>query len=1009
MKKILKLTSIITILVLCLFALTSCLDFIKKPDLPSTDEWQPTGKSVSLAVKGQPASFAIFHAGEEWQAHAEAFKSAVADNGFTAPNAVYSPGAITAKLGVAFGPTGDKAAELAGAALDAKIATLEKKDMCWAFAYYDGVLAIAASSEEAYSFAFDDFFKKYSDGSKVSFKDDLSYVGTLTYAELDELLAEQEQAAAEAKRGENAKLIDELLEKVSTQRDELAVLKGRWNKYNDNEPLLYLFGTYTEQLPASSWGNPHAYPTEGEHPRLLITRDMLPNIRASLREDNITNKNFLANVDKLIENDAILPPAKGQGTNAQVGLDNTHNYDAGMLDVIQAKALAYLLYDDPYYGYQAIYYMKNYLRSFDIKQIASDQCRQYGYVMFVAATVYDWCYDLLTDTDKIQFIAGVENCLCQGSNAYAEKMEVGFPPTGQGSVSGHGSEFQILRDYLSFAVAIYDENPSWWTNVAGRVYNDYLQVRNYYFQSGMTQQGTGNYIPARHICDLYSGWILKVATGENPFVGMENTTKSALGYEFTPGYIFNDGDGTGDQARSYSYVAMAYITAYLYEDAGMLAQGKYHLGTVAFNGGHGGLVSSTYVALHGLARLDPAEDRYESMDLIQYNGYPLGQYVVREAWADESSAAVFMRIKERSTANHEHRDSGTFEIYYKGMLSSDGGIYFNYGSTHTQYYHQATISHNGLIIFNPQKVNDDAGWYSGGQRKLGSESQNLQSWLDDPNMDTGKVTGRQHGYANEEKTLAKYAYIAGDITKAYDPTTVNYVGRRMLTAYTGDEEFPMVFFTYDDISSKNKSSEKRFLLQITSKDAPTIDGNTVITENGEGRLVLTCLSDDIVINGVGGRNEGKYSAKASKNYMINGKQLEPLQDTLDDGHWGRVEVVYDKSSNDATFLNVMYVTDKGNENMAKISHIDKDDIVGAVFEDKIAALFVTDRERTSSEISFKISGRSKAVTTYVSGVAEGEWTVEVDGKEIGTFEATVDGGMLVFTAPAGNVVISPAK
>jgi hypothetical protein len=231
----------------------------------------------------------------------------------------------------------------------------------------------------------------------------------------------------------------------------------------------------------------------------------------------------------------------------------------------------------------------------------------------------------------------------------------------------------------------------------------------------------------------------------------------------------------------------------------------------------------------------------------------------------------------------------------------------------------------------------------------------------------------------------------------------------MLTAYTGDEEFPMVFFTYDDISSKNKSSEKRFLLQITSKDAPEIDGNTVITENGEGRLVLTCLSDDVVINGVGGRNEGKYSAKASKNYMINGKQLEPLQDTLDDGHWGRVEVVYDKSSGDATFLNVMYVTDKGNENMAKISHIDKDDIVGAVFEDKIAALFVTDRERTSSEISYKISGRSKAVTTYVSGVAEGEWTVEVDGKEIGRFEATAEGGMLVFTAPAGSVVISPAK
>ncbi len=1009
MKKTLKTAVALTILVLSALVLSSCLGFGVPSGPVEEQEWTPSGKEISLAVKGQPANFAIFYEGDENQAYASEFKSAVSGNGFSAPNAVYSLGVVESKLGVLFGKTGNKAAELAGAALEAKLATLGKKDFCWAFAYYDGMLAIAASSAEAYAFAFNDFFEKYSNGSKVSFKDDLSYTGVLTYAELDELLTKQEQAAADAKREENAKLLDDIVGKVEDQRSELSTLKGRWNKYSDTDPLLFLFGTYTKELPASNWGAPHTEPTADEHPRLLITRDMLPNIRASLREENITNSNFLANVDKLIENDAILPPATLQDTNAQVSLANIHNYDAGMLDVIQAKALAYLLYDDPYYGYLAIYYMKNYIMSLDIKQIASDQCRQYGYVMFVAATVYDWCYDLLTDEDKIQFIAGVENCLCQGRNAYEAKMEVGFPPTGQGSVSGHGSEFQILRDYLSFAVAIYDENPSWWANIAGRVYNDYLQVRNYYFQSGMTQQGTGNYIPARHICDLYSGWILKVATGENPYVGMENTTKSALGYEFAPGYIFSDGDGTGDQARSYSYVAMAYITAYLYEDAGMLAQGKYHLGTVPFNGGHGGLVSSTYVALHGLARLDPAEDRYESMDLIQYNGYPLGQYIIREAWADESSAAVFMRIKERSTANHEHCDAGTFEIYYKGMLSSDGGIYFNYGSTHTQYFHQATISHNGLIIFNPQKTKEDSGWYSGGQRKLGGESQNLQAWLENPNMDTGKVTGRQHGYANEEKTLAQYAYIAGDITKAYDPTTVSYVGRRMLTVYTGDEEFPMVFFTYDDISSKSKSSEKRFLLQITSKEAPTIDGDTVITENGEGRLVLTCLSDNIVINGVGGRNDGAYSAAKSQNYLINGKQLEPLQDNLDDGHWGRVEVVYDASSNDATFFNVMYVTDKGNDNMAEIDDIDDDNVVGAVFEDKVAALFVTSRERVSSDISYKISGRSKAVTNYVSGVAEGKWNVTVDGKEIGCFEVTAEGGILVFTAPAGAVVVSPAN
>jgi len=72
------------------------------------------------------------------------------------------------------------------------------------------------------------------------------------------------------------------------------------------------------------------------------------------------------------------------------------------------------------------------------------------------------------------------------------------------------------------------------------------------------------------------------------------------------------------------------------------------------------------------------------------------------------------------------------------------------------------------------------------------------------------------------------------------------------------------------------------------------------------------------------------------------------------------------------------------------------------------AIFATSRERATEELSFDVSG-SSSMSYYVSGVAEGEWTVTVDGKEIGSFEASAEGGLLTFTAPAGEVVISPAK
>ena len=52
---------------------------------------------------------------------------------------------------------------------------------------------------------------------------------------------------------------------------------------------------------------------------------------------------------------------------------------------------------------------------------------------------------------------------------------------------------------------------------------------------------------------------------------------------------------------------------------------------------------------------------------------------------------------------------------------------------------------------------------------------------------------------------------------------------------------------------------------------------------------------------------------------------------------------------------------------------------------------------------------SNDITYYVCGLKAGEWKVTVDGKDCGSFTATAEGGLLTFTAPAGNVTITPAK
>ena len=91
----------------------------------------------------------------------------------------------------------------------------------------------------------------------------------------------------------------------------------------------------------------------------------------------------------------------------------------------------YALYGDTELAYQAIDAIQNYLLTLNIRFIFCDQCREFGNVMLTAARVYDWCYDLLTDEDKKQIIAGVEHRVCRMRNDMTKRegqvvLEVGF-------------------------------------------------------------------------------------------------------------------------------------------------------------------------------------------------------------------------------------------------------------------------------------------------------------------------------------------------------------------------------------------------------------------------------------------------------------------------------------------------------------------------------------------------------------------------------------------------------
>ena len=123
-----------------------------------------------------------------------------------------------------------------------------------------------------------------------------------------------------------------------------------------------------------------------------------------------------------------------------------------------------------------------------------DACRVTGRMMVTGAIVYDWLYELLTPAERQAFIKELVRL--------AKTQECGYPPTRQGSVTGHASEAQIMRDMLSAGIAIYDEFPEMYQLAAGRFFREHLPARNWIYNGHAYHQGD-SYGAHRYSWDTY--------------------------------------------------------------------------------------------------------------------------------------------------------------------------------------------------------------------------------------------------------------------------------------------------------------------------------------------------------------------------------------------------------------------------------------------------------------------------------------------------------------------------
>jgi heparin/heparan-sulfate lyase len=625
---------------------------------------------------------------------------------------------------------------------------------------------------------------------------------------------------------------------------------------------------------------------------------------------------------------------------------------------IEVDAAKFLMTGDKELGLRTLELALKTLEKAEYDLTVQDVTRPIGRMMVTGAIAYDWCYPLLTALQKKAF----QDQLFR----LAKQLECGYPPK-HGWVTGHGSEWMVMRDMLSAGIAIYDEIPEMYQHAAKTFFAFLLPARNFWYPGHAFHQGTA-YAETRFVSDLYPLWIFDRMGFSNVYDPAQQFVPYQWIYLRRPdNQLLRAGDGQGKEPKLRSLLCASY-----YKDGYVMSDYLKNPGIDDMN--------KLFQLLWSDPDLKPLP--VTDLPLTRYMDFPYGWMVARTGW-DENSVIAEMKVNIFNFNNHQHHDAGAFQIYYKGPLALDAGLYQGtsggYSSPHNKNYAHRTIAHNSLLIYDSQEQFNTRGDYGndGGQRLPNNrrEPGTLQILLDPANgYQTGKVEASGFG---PDLKIPDYSYLKGDITLAYSKK-VKEVKRSFVFLNLNNERVPAALIVFDKIVSSNPEFGKYWLLH--SMEEPLVDRNitsVTLNERGwSGKLVNTTLLPEYVnaiINKVGG---------AGKEYWVFGKNYEnELQGSanpinFETGRW-RIELQPRQSTTEDYFLNIMQVTDKDNMQVYQAERIDGVNFTGVIFSDRMVIF-----SKTSDIIDSSFSLRVPQGRTYkilLTDLLPGTWQVRKDG------------------------------
>lgn len=714
-----------------------------------------------------------------------------------------------------------------------------------------------------------------------------------------------------------------------------------------------------------------------EHPRLFFRERDISTFR-----DKITSSLLKGCWDEIGRRASM-------STEGKLKQDGTMpNLDMNVINAIEAKAFLYAFSNDQLSGEEAVAAIINVNKSIIFDFNNGLVYRDLGRVILATSIVYDWCYNLIPKKHKEYLIGNME--------AMASKMEFKWPQLTQGSIVGHGGEAQLSRDMLACGIATYDEKPEIYDRAAGRLFAEVIPARNFFYNASYHNQGS-SYGPYRFQWEMYITLLFDRMGFPNIVSKLQGTVPYQWIYTRRPdGQLFRDGDDFTEQntgfGKYWSFFNGAFPAKYYIDHQHRVEPSvfpiaytaSYYKDTVLM----GEAVKQKIIgndALFDFLLIDPsvkANLDLSPLPLTRYFKEPYGAMVARTGWSEgfsSNTAVALMKIGVYNFANHQHLDAGTFQVYYKGPLAINSGIYQgktgSYGSDHFVNYYHRSIAHNCMLVYNP---NEQFTWHGkeiindGGQRypSGGAEPDNLEALLS-KDYKTGEVLAHDFG---PDSIKPEYTYLKGELAEAYSDKVKSFK-RSFVFLNLNNAEIPAALIVFDRIISKSKDFRKTWLLHCVEE--PVIAGNITTIKRSEkgynGQLVNTTLlpvSKNLMVQKVGGvGNEYSVNGKNYPQYFIN-------ENNSGDGAIWRIEVSPKNGSVVDNFLNVIQVMDYagGTKKTISAEKIETDQFVGTGVHDRIV-LFNKNGNAINQPFEVRIE-KEGIVKVLIVDISRGNWKVE---------------------------------